>query len=69
MVKILITTIQVKFVPLGLGTKFTWIVDIKSFTINLPSQSFPGRHLGFHIFFHHGLLGGRTFFYSLAGFD
>ena len=27
-----------------------------------------GRHLGFHIFFHIGLLGGRTLFYSWAVF-
>ena len=57
MVKILITTIQVNFVPRPSGTKFTRIVVIKSFTINLPSQPFLGHHLGFRIFFHHGLFG------------
>ena len=52
MVKILITTIQVNFVPIDQAApKFTWIVVIKIFTINLPSQPFLGRHLGFHIFF------------------
>ena len=68
MVKILITTIQVNLVPLGLGTKFTWIVVIKIFTINLPSQPFLGRHLGFHIFFHHSLSQGRTLFLQLGCF-
>ena len=33
------------------------------------SVIFLGRHLGFHIFFHHGLLGAAPFFYSLAVFD
>ena len=64
MVKILITTIQVNFVPRPSGTKFTWIVVIKIFTINLPSQPFLGRHLGFHIFFHHSLSQGRTLFFT-----
>ena len=32
------------------------------FTINLPSQPFLGRHLGFHIFFHHSLSEGCTLF-------
>ena len=64
MVKILITTIQVNFVPRPSGTKFTWIVVIKIFTINLPSQPFFGRHLGFHIFFHHSLFKGRTPFFT-----
>ena len=68
MVKILITTIQVNLVPLGLGTKFTWIVVIKIFTINLPSQPFLGRHLGFHIFFHHSLSQGRSLFLQLGCF-
>ena len=54
--------------PLDLGTKFTWIVIIKSFTINLPSQPFLGRHLGFHIFFHHSLFEGRTLFLQLGCF-
>jgi len=49
-------------VSLGFGTKFTWIVVIKHFTISLPSQPFLGRHLGFHIFFHNGLLGVAPFF-------
>ena len=44
------------------GTKFTLIVVIKILTINLPSQPFLGSHLGFHIFLHHGLFRGRTFF-------
>ena len=68
MVKILITTIQVNFVPRPSGTKFTWIVVIKIFTINLPSQPFLGRHLEFHIFFHHSLSEGRTLFLQLGCF-
>ena len=39
------------------------------FTINLPSQPFLGRHLGFHIFFHHSLSEGRTLFDSLTVLD
>ena len=68
MVKILITTIQMNLVPLGLGTKFTCIVVIKIFTINLPSQPFLGHHLGFHIFFHHSLFEGRNLFLQLGCF-
>ena len=65
MVKILITIIQVNFgAAWSIGTKFTWIVVIKIFTINLPSQPFLGRHLGFHIFFHHSLFEGRTLFFT-----
>ena len=41
---------------------------IKIFTINLPSQPFLGRHLGFHIFFHHSLIEGRTAFLQLGCF-
>ena len=55
-------------VPLGLGTKFTSIVVIKIFTINLPSQPFLGHHLGFHIFFHHSLFEGHTLFLQLGCF-
>ena len=39
---------------------------IKIYAINLPSQPFLGCHLGFHIFFHNGLLGGRIL-YFIAG--
>jgi len=68
--KILIMAIQVNLcclihTSLGFSTKFIWIAAIKIFAINLPSQPFLGRHLGFHIFF---LLGGCTFFYSWAVF-
>ena len=38
------------------------------FTINLPSQPFLGRHLGFYIFFHHSLFEGRTLFLQLGCF-
>ena len=48
----------------SIGTKFTRIVVIKIFTINLPSQPFLGCHLGFHIFFHHSLFKGRTPFFT-----
>ena len=68
MVKILITLIQVNLVLFGLGTKFTWIVVIKIFTINLPSQPFLGCHLGFHIFFHLSLFEGCTLFLQLGCF-
>ena len=68
MVKILITTIQVNFVPRPSGTKFTLIVVIKIFTINLPSQPFLGRNLGFHIFIHSHLFEGRTLFIQLGCF-
>ena len=51
-----------------MAQKFTWIVVIKIFTINLPSQPFLGRHLGFHIFFHHSLSEGRTRFLQLGCF-
>ena len=69
MVKKLITTIQVNFgAAWSIGTKFTCIVIIKIFTINLPSQPFLGRHLGFHIFFHHSLFEGRTLFLQLGCF-
>jgi len=59
----LITTIQVNLccllhISLWFGTKFTWIVVIKNFAISLP---FLGHHLGFHIFFHIGLLGVMHF--------
>ena len=40
----------------------------KIFTINLPSQPFLGHHLGFHIFFHHSLFEGHTFFLQLGCF-
>ena len=69
MVKNLITTIQVNFgAAWSIGTKLTRIVIIKIFTINLPSQPFLGRHLGFHIFFHHSLSEGRTVFLQLGCF-
>ena len=38
------------------------------FTINLPSQPFLGRHLRFHIFFHHSLSQGHTIFLQLGCF-
>ena len=49
-------------VSLGLSTKFTWIVVIKIFAIELLSQPFLGSHLWFHIFFHSGILGPHPFF-------
>ena len=76
--KFLIATIQANLcchlqVSLGFSPKFTWIVVIKIFTINLPSQPFLGRLLGFHIFFRNGHLGGRTLFftaiYTIVGLD
>ena len=71
--KILIATIQVNFVlnPSEMWRrlhKFSRIVVIRIFIINFPSQPFLGCHLRFHIFFHKGLLGGHTLFYSWAVF-
>jgi len=71
--KILMTTIQENLcgllhVPLGFGTKFTQIVIIKIFAINIPPQPFLGRHLGFHIFFPIAFLGIAHFFNSWAVF-
>jgi len=65
--KILITTIQVNLMPNPSKMwrrqhKFTWIVVIKIFAINLPSQPFLGRHLGFHFFFTMAFLGAAHFF-------
>ena len=34
----------------------------------VPSQPLLGRHLGFHIFFHHSLFEGRTLFLQLGCF-
>ena len=67
MAKILIATIQVNlccllYISLGFGTKFTWIVIIKIFAINLPSQPFLGHHLGFHIFSQRPSWGLHNFF-------
>ena len=71
--KILIATILVNFVlnPSEMWRrlhKFSRIVVIRIFIINFPSQPFLDCHLGFHIFFHKGLLGGHTLFYSWAVF-
>jgi len=52
----------------GAEDKFTRIVIIKTFAISLSSQPFLGRQLGFHIFFHNGLLQGHTLFFT-AGLD
>ena len=62
-------TIQVNLVPnprvkFGGGNASSPVIKI--FAINLPSQPFLGCHLGFHRFFHSGLFGDRTLFYSLA---
>jgi len=67
MAKILITTIQMNLVSSPSETwrrthKFTWIVVIKIFSIELLSQPFLGCHLWFYIFFHPGILGPHLFF-------
>ena len=72
-IKVFIMTIQMNSVqtPSKMWRRqhrFIWIVIIKMFAINLPSQQFLGHHLGFHIFFHNGLLGGRTLFLQLGCF-
>ena len=69
MVKILITTIQVNFgCRLVLAQNSPELSLLNFFTINLPSEPFLGRHLGFHIFFHHSLFEGRTLFLQLGCF-
>ena len=60
MAKILIMTIQVNVY------KYARIVVVKFFAINLPSQPFLGRHLGFHILFQSSFLGAALFFHSSA---
>jgi len=53
-----------------IGTKFTWIVPIKIFTISLPSQLFlaNGHHFEFHIFFPNGLFRATQFSLQLGCF-
>ena len=70
MAKILTMTIQLNLVPKPWRShhKFTLIVIIKTFAINLPSQSFLGCHLGFHIFFHTGFFRSCTLFSQLGCF-
>jgi len=50
------------------GEGSTNLPELSLLAINLPSQPFLGRHLGIHIFFYNGLLGGHALFYSLVGF-
>jgi len=70
--KILTTTIQANLcyllhISLRFGTKSLELSLLKKiFAINLPSQPFLGHHLGFHIFFHNGLLEGCTLFLQLG---
>ena len=74
MAKFLVTSIQANLccllqAPLGVGTKLTRIVVIKTFAFILPSQPLLGHHLGFHNFIHAVFFCmGRTFFYSLSDF-
>jgi len=73
MAKILITTIQVNLVPSPSETwkrthKFTWVVVGKIFANELLSQPFLGHHLWFHIFFHPGILGLHTSFFTACWF-
>ena len=46
------------------GCLSTELSLLNFFAISLPSQPFLGRQLGFHRFFHNGLLGATHFFYS-----
>jgi len=48
------------------NTNLPELLLLKIFAINLPSQAFLGHHLGFHILFHNGLLGGCTPFVQLG---
>jgi len=71
MIKLLITIIQVNLVsnPSEMWKRqhrFTWIVIIKNFAINVPSQLFFGRHLEFHIFFSKCFFWAAHFFYNWA---
>jgi len=71
--KVLIMTIQLNLVLNPSETwrrqhNFTWIVVIKFFAINLPSQPFLGCHLGFHIFFTMAFLRASHFFLQLGYF-
>jgi len=50
------------------NTNLPELLLLKFFAINLPSQSFLGRHLVFHFFFTMALLGAAYFFYSWAVF-
>jgi len=68
-IKILITTIQVNFVPnaskAGMRQhKFTWIVVIKIFVTDLPLQPFLGCHLYFTTFFIQAILHRATPFFT-----
>ena len=44
--------------------KFTWIVVIKIFVTDLPSQPFLGHHLYFTTFFTLAILHSATFFFT-----
>ena len=72
--KILIMTIQVNLVP---NRSETWRGNTNSAELSLLKflllayhhhWAILGRHLGFHIFFHNGLLGGRTTFFTAGLF-
>ena len=65
MVKLLITAIQVNLVVAQNSPE----LSLLNFLIIVPSQPFLGRHLGFHIFFHHSLFEGRTIQLGCLGLD
>jgi len=54
---------------LGIGTKFTWIIVVKIFVTDLPSQPFLGHHLHFTAFSMVAICIGLQLFYSLAVFE
>ena len=68
MVKILIATIQMNLVLLGLGTNSPELSLLKFLPLTYHLQPFLGRHLGFHIFFHHSLFEGHTLFLQFGCF-
>ena len=66
--KILITTIQVDLVP---NRSETWRGNTNSpelSSLKFLLLAYHHCHLGFHICFHNGLLGGRTLFLKLGCF-
>ena len=69
MVKILITTIQVNFVPRPSGTKFTELLLLKFLPLTYHHSHFLAATLDFTSFFTIAFLRAAPFFYSLAVFD
>ena len=69
MVKILITTIQVNFVPRPSGIKFTELLLLKFLPLTYHHSHFLAATLDFTSFFTIAFLRAALFFYSLAVLD